>query len=443
MKLLFMDEKGPQNSFRVSSPFDKYDKILYADDKMTSYVANVIQIDEDKYYSIEEKYRNIVSEYLLLRPQLGNSLNKNQKELKGQHLLKSNFEFGIASMKQNEIQFYINLLDVLFEYNVGNLTFLINKMSIISTSRLNDFFYSLDLNNIECSPFLVKHVITKYLEIEASEEVIKSFLDKSISTKKLLKMIQSDMKSIVSLNLENNRMKEQIQVYEIIIGIIGEFFDANIKLNEPDIPLSFDWKKVRWAFDLWLTEQKLFKNGDDWKLFLDEGIPKSIFVELNFNKIYENCDSKKCIGLQITDMIVALIGKLVSKLSKVTRYKFEEPDKRVLIPSKYFELTREQFNLIKKLNLFIIGKKQKFHYINDAYFDSSVLLQSYFQYISSYDSYENYKKIAKYTHKELQMETFKHISEDKWVEAIRGEDIARICYGSIKAAVENGIYRPL
>lgn len=30
MKFLFMDEKGPQNSFKISKPFDKKNKILYA-----------------------------------------------------------------------------------------------------------------------------------------------------------------------------------------------------------------------------------------------------------------------------------------------------------------------------------------------------------------------------------------------------------------------------
>lgn len=49
MKFLFMDEKGPQNSFRISHPFNKTNKILYANDNMHSYVANIIQIDESDY----------------------------------------------------------------------------------------------------------------------------------------------------------------------------------------------------------------------------------------------------------------------------------------------------------------------------------------------------------------------------------------------------------
>ena len=51
-----MDEKGPQNSFKISSPFNKTDKLSYATDNMHSYVANVIQIDEFDYILIEQSF---------------------------------------------------------------------------------------------------------------------------------------------------------------------------------------------------------------------------------------------------------------------------------------------------------------------------------------------------------------------------------------------------
>ena len=56
MKFLFMDEKGPQNSFKISNPYNQYSKLSYAYDQMHSYVANVIQIDESNYIEIEKRY---------------------------------------------------------------------------------------------------------------------------------------------------------------------------------------------------------------------------------------------------------------------------------------------------------------------------------------------------------------------------------------------------
>ena len=76
MKFLFIDEKGPQNSYKITNPFNKREKLSYGTDKMHSYVANVIQINEEDYMSIENEYEKIVAEYLNSRTQLRDSLEK-------------------------------------------------------------------------------------------------------------------------------------------------------------------------------------------------------------------------------------------------------------------------------------------------------------------------------------------------------------------------------
>lgn len=442
MKFLFMDEKGPQNSFKISNPFNKTNKISYANDNMHSYVANVIQIDESDYIQIEREYKKITEEYLSNRPQLKASLKKRGKELKGLDILKSNFEYGIASMKKNEIKFYTNLLDLLLKYNVDNLLFLISKMSIITSSRLIEFLYFLDANT-DFSPFIAKYVVTKYAEVEASEEVIKAFLDKSLPTKDILELIRNDMLVISEKNSNNARMSRQINIYKEFIKAIDMVLNYKLKLFEPDLSLFFDWNKVKWAFDLWMTEQRFNKTTNQWQLFLDEGIPQDIFSCLDFDKIEANCNSKDYIGLQITDMIVVLIGKLISQLSSITRYDFEKPDQYILVNRNYFNLSDEQFNLIKKIYHFILTRESNYHYINDSYFDDSVLLQTYIEYIASYENFENYKKVNEIQHSKLQMQYFINISEMKFEEGMKNEILAKQLYGTIKSAVEDGIFRPL
>ncbi|HFU4479083.1 TPA: hypothetical protein ACGPAV_001598, partial [Streptococcus suis] len=98
MHCLFMDEKGPQNSFKISDPFDKKNKLSYGNDNMHSYVANVIQIEQANYESIKKEYQQIVETYLSTRKQLKQSLGDKNKELKGLELLKTNFDYGITSM---------------------------------------------------------------------------------------------------------------------------------------------------------------------------------------------------------------------------------------------------------------------------------------------------------------------------------------------------------
>lgn len=442
MKFLFMDEKGPQNSFKISNPFNKINKISYANDNMHSYVANVIQIDESDYMQIDREYKKIVEEYLSNRPQLKISLETTGKELKGLDVLKSNFEYGIASMKKNEVKFYMNLLELLLKNNVGNLLFMISKMSVITSSRLISFLYFLDANT-DFSPFLAKYVITKYAEVEASEEVIKALLDKSLPIKNILELIRSDMLAISEKNSKNARMSRQINIYMQFIEAIDRVLDCKIELVEPDLPLSFDWNKVKWAFDLWMTERRFKETTNQWLLFLDEGIPQDIFDSLNFDKIEANCNSKDYVGLQITDMIVVLIGKLISQLNSTTKYDFEKPDQRVLVDRGYFDLSEEQFDFVKKLYQFILAREGKYHFINDAYFDDSVLLQTYIGYIDSYENFENYNKVEETQHQELHMQYFIKISEMKFEESLNNETLAKLNYGTIKAAVDDEMFRPL
>lgn len=437
-----MDEKGPQNSFKISSPFNKTDKLSYADDNMHSYVANVIQIDESDYILIEQKYQEIVEEYLSNRPQLRESLAKNGKELKGWNLLKSNFEYGIASMKKNEVKFYMDLLDLLLEYNVENLLFLVSKMSIITSSRLINFLYFLD-SKTKFSAFIVKYVVTKYAEVEASEEVIKALLDKSMSTKNILELIRNDMNTISRENLGNARMSGQIDAYNLVIEAIDLVLNCGTELTEPNLPLSFDWTKVKWAFDLWMTEQRYAGTEHQWRLFLDEGIPQDIFTCLDFYQVDGDCNSRDYIGLQITDMIVVLIGKLVSQLNLKTKYDFERPDQRVLLSDDYYNFSEEKFNFIKKLQQFILDRNGRYHFINDAYFDDSVLLETYIRYISSYDTFENYNKVEVKRHSELHMAYFIRNSDMKFEEGIENEALVKNLYGTIKAAVEDEMFRPL
>lgn len=196
MHCLFMDEKGPQNSFKISDPFDKKNKLSYANDNMHSYVANVIQIEQANYESIKKEYQQIVETYLSTRKQLKQSLGDKNKELKGLELLKTNFDYGITSMKENEVKFYLSLFKMLNKYNVKNLLFMVSKMSIITSSRLTNFFYFLD-EETEFSSFIAKYVLTKYAEVEASKKVIEALLNKALPTRPLLKLIKEDLNRIL------------------------------------------------------------------------------------------------------------------------------------------------------------------------------------------------------------------------------------------------------
>lgn len=443
MKYLFMDEKGPQNSFKITKPFDKVNKLAYADDDMHSYVANVIQIEKTVYGSIEKEYCQIVETYLSTRKQLQQSLKNKSRELKGLDLIRTNFDYGIASMKGNEVQFYISLFKMLNQYDVDNLIFMISKMSIITSSRLTNFFYFLD-EETEFSPFIAKYVLTKYAEVEASKKVIEALLNKALPTRPLLKLIKEDLNRIINNNQGNMRMSQQLAIYQQLITAMDRVINNHkIKLLEPELKLSFDWNKVKWAFDLWMTEQGFPDKNIEYTLFLDEGIPSNIFTELNINKIEEDCDSRDYVGLQITDMIVVLIGKLVSQMTANTRYDFNKPDQRVLLNKEYFDLNEQQYNLISELNRFLLDKETNYHFVNDAYFDETLLLQVYIGYITSFDNFEQYKSVKSKDHVDCYFKNFVKHSQEKYSEGMENESLTKCMFGSLKEGIEDGTVRPL
>lgn len=438
-----MDEKGPQNSFKISDPFDKKNKLSYANDNMHSYVANVIQIEKTVYGSIEKEYCQIVETYLSTRKQLQQSLKNKSRELKGLDLIRTNFDYGIASMKGNEVQFYISLFKMLNQYDVDNLIFMISKMSIITSSRLTNFFYFLD-EEIKFSSFIAKYVLTKYAEVEASKKVIEALLNKALPTRPLLKLIKEDLNRIINNNQGNMRMSRQLAIYQQLITAMDRVINNHkIKLLEPELKLSFDWNKVKWAFDLWMTEQGFPDKNIEYTLFLDEGIPSNIFTELNINKIEEDCDSRDYVGLQITDMIVVLIGKLVSQMTVNTRYDFNKPDQRVLLNKEYFDLNEQQYNLISELNRFLLDKETNYHFVNDAYFDESLLLQVYIGYITSFDNFEQYNSVKSKDHVDWYFKNFVKQSEEKYSEGRKNESMAKCMFGSLKEGIEDGTVRPL
>ena len=443
MHYLFMDEKGPQNSFKISDPFDNKNKLSYANDNMHSYVANVIQIEKTVYGSIEKEYCQIVETYLSTRKQLQQSLKNKSRELKGLDLIRTNFDYGIASMKGNEVQFYISLFKMLNQYDVDNLIFMISKMSIITSSRLTNFFYFLD-EETDFSSFIAKYVLTKYAEVEASKKVIEALLNKALPTRPLLELIKEDMNRIINNNQGNMRMSRQLAIYQQLITAMDRVINNHkIKLLEPELKLSFDWNKVKWAFDLWMTEQGFPDKNIEYTLFLDEGIPSNIFTELNINKIEEDCDSRDYVGLQITDMIVVLIGKLVSQMTVNTRYDFNKPDQRVLLNKEFFDLNEQQYNLISELNRFLLDKETNYHFVNDAYFDESLLLQVYIGYITSFDNFEQYNSVKSKDHVDCYFKNFVKQSEEKYSEGRKNESMAKCMFGSLKEGIEDGTVRPL
>lgn len=431
---VYIDEKGPQESFRISEPFDFENKLKYADDKMHSYVVNVCSIPSSNMLKVEEAYIEIENKYLATRPKL------EPYELKGKTILKGNFKFGVASMKGNELDFYNSLFTMLKKYHVQNLFCSISKMSIIVSARLSDWILELDSKRFIDSATRLQYTFAKYANIEANENVIKKLLNKFEGTKDLLNAIKSHMQEIVDKNVNNKRMQSQISEYKYIIQLIKKY---NYISNNPSDNYGFDWRKVTYAIDLWQTEQKV-KSEDKIKynLFLDEGIKKEYFEDLNFDLIEEECDSSKYVGIRIADVVVVLIGNLLNKLRISVTYDNSVPDILKRAPAECYQLNAKQFILMKTMYEFVYNDNTQYGLINDTYFDESVNIESFILYINSYKDFKEYNDF-KGDHSDEHFRIYQKLAHTKVIEGYRSDKIIRNSFGKYKKAIEEKMVRPL
>lgn len=435
MYYMYIDKKGPQERFKISKPYDRINKISYGNDNMHTYVANIILINEKNLNQIENEYKILENEYLNTRPQLKKNLKIKNKELKGKDIIKNeNFKYGIASLKTNEIQFFIKLLTLLEKFKVENFVFSISKIALILDSRLNNWILDVS-EKYEVSCTLLHYSLAKFLDIECSQKTLEKFLDKKINIKEVLLELKNNLSDIITYNVNNKRMKRQINIYMEIVTLIEKTIEIDVL--EPNIEAKFNWNKFRFMLELWLNEGKEKKFLSEMTIFfLDEGIPKSPFEKIGLNLIEENCKSDEHIGLMITDVLVVLIGKYISKLGQNAMYDLDNPDVKKLLDKEWFELNEEQFCLIKLISKYFFKNNRKFSYCRDTYFDDSLVFETFIKYISEFENIEKYNFKSGEEHSFCFLLSYIRIADNIFQEFLDNELKCKEVYGSYREAID-------
>lgn len=434
MGQIYIDEKGPQESFKISNPFSWEEKIAYGTDSIHGYVGNALYIPTNSLERLKIEYLELENNYL-------SKTQNPDRELKGSILLKGRVKYGVHSMREKDIHFYINLFQLLIKHKAVNLFFSVNKMSVILDAKLLEWIYLIDDKRFYPEARLLKYILTKYLDVEASKEVIEILLDENKSVRALLNAIQHDMTEIINENKNNKRMKSQIADYKEVVKTIRKTKHFEVVPSER---IEFDWKKVTYALDLWLTEMNLVenKNSELMTLHLDEGINKKYFDSLNFETIIEGASSDKVIGLRLTDMLVVLGGNYIKNLQKDSTYDPDRPDKIKKISEEWFDISELQFNLIKLMNQFYFGGNQ-YSFVVDTYFDHEVVFESFISYVGSFNKFQIFKEVPLSKHVDSHFLFFIRSSRARFSGMIGTAKIIRQNYGSLKKAIESGDLRPI
>lgn len=442
MNYMFIDEKGPQETIKISKPYDDVNKIKLGDDKMQDYIASVIAVDGSRLDMLDKEYKTLEEAYKKERRFVDGN-----KELKGKDIYGKKLKFGISGMRRKEIDFSDKLIDILIKYQVQSSLFIVNKISIVADIRFNDWLFHLEkiklLDSNKKPIFLnsiwnLKYTLVKYLKNEAHESVVSSMFNFDKSNKTVIYEILNDLNLFIGKNSSIKKMKVQIQAYKDLVTVIKKSKHM-IQNSSPTIrTVKFDWEKVSFNLDLWMTEMSIkndFKN-ENTIFVLDEGIPNTPFEHLKFNKIEKNQVSSEHVGLRICDVLVVLIGKMVSELSIDTNYDKSNPEKRKLLSEEWFDLDESQFKLVQKLNSFLFPSNNQFCLINDTFFDIAAVLETYFKYIGSYKTFLEYNN-NKEQHVESHFNRVYEIAKEKWSTSFDIEMKIKSIYGSMENAIND------
>lgn len=437
MGKMFIDEKGPQETISISTKYDDNRKLNLGDDLMRSYVADMIYVQNSNVSILDSKFDVVKKEYQ------NNRKNKNEKELKGSTILKGNFKYGFASLKKENATFYSELIEMLLDIGAKNLLFAVNKMSIAVDARLTNWILTLEKKRLIPSATLFKYVITKYFEIEASEIVVNALFDQTCSNKKLSYIILEDLNQFITKNKGINRMEVQLNSYKELIKLIKK--NKHLLTSEINNEVKFDWDKVSFALDLWITENIV--NGD-WsdepnELILDEGIPVEPFDHLKLDHIIAGQDSKKHVGLQIADFIVVLAGSCITRLTTALRYDKSNPGKIILLDIQWLKFKDYQFKLVCLLAKFLLGSNLQYGIVCDTYFDETLSFEVFIRYIVSFENFDEYNKIDPNIHAKNILKMTISMANEKWESGIKDELGNRALFGSLESGIIHGVKRKL
>ncbi|MDE6414905.1 MAG: hypothetical protein K2K48_05780 [Anaeroplasmataceae bacterium] len=319
--------------------------------------------------------------------------NLTKKDLKLEGELKSTtfkrkfFKNGFVTMDLNCKKFYTNLFMLILKYNlkfqvgcISKTEYLVfqfaNALVLPSNIIIGSFTYSL-------TKFIEQHRLYNLFQDLIKGETF--FLERfKVSLIQLLCKVLEEIKGVVREEKEENAIKQLIQILMV----------SQVKVNK-SICKSWNYDIIAEAIKLRIGEL----NKKDVTVIIDKE-PLTYEAFLNSGVNAEECDSKKSLGIRMTDMFIGFIGRFIyylksdvheqnyKRLSDIKKKDFV--DKR-LINNNWFNLKEEEFYLIKQIAEFF-NQSTYWSAFTLYYMDDITTFFNYFHYIMQYKDYNEFCK---------------------------------------------------
>ena len=332
----------------------------------------------------KEKMDKILLEYEKIEKLTKEKLQL-EGELKSTTFKRGFFKNGFSTMDKNCKSFYIHFFTFLIE---NNLKF---QMGCISKTEylIFQFAYALDfppgiiINSFiySLTKFVEQHRLYNYLRDLIKGESV--FLEKFKSS--LIKLLCKFFEEVKGIKREEKEIIAVRQLIEILMV-------SKVKSNKT-ICKNWNYDLIAEAVKLRITEL----NEKNAIVIIDkEPLTLDAFLKNGLNTL--EADSKECLGIRMTDMFVGFIGRFIyylkNDLHESNYLSLEEIERKKflskrLINNNWFNLTEEEFSLIRKLGNFF-DKATYWSSFTLNYMDDMTLFFSYFHYIMAYKNYEKF-----------------------------------------------------
>lgn len=385
----FHDRKISINSDGMINTFTK--------DKNDSYIGVFWGFKNVKRSSVIKKLNNLEQKYIIRYGV--------QSEFKSTTINRKNFCYGIRSFNKNTIEFYTDLFKVLEDISpiihvnvISKIEWLIrNLFDICSHNEMqfvnaDSFYYSLTKFILIYHNRELIQALYKSYELKDNRLFQDELLSQLLKVISVLEGIERKKREIPALRdlyfiIKNYNMRNEVKnKYDFIYF---QNFDGLINLLEE---LKISLKKVNLEID---NEEKTYQ----------------VALNYNFSKIKQS-DSKNVISIRIADHLCGFIGRMMyalmndeaikeDNIDNIDNLKENDLTRKRLLNLKWFDLEEKHFILYKLVyKVLVLQQSSYWSAMSLSYGDQVSMFYTLLRYISTFDSFNAFKRYSPEEHVE-------------------------------------------
>lgn len=343
---------------------------LNADNFALNFVASIIgylfndsKLIEKEYSLIEEKYKKVFC----------------VDELKSTIISRKKYKAGFSTFNSNDIDLIEDIINFCIKNDLMLYVTVQNKIHFIIIQLLknyhNTFFFDADA---------MSYSVTKLICMYKPYEVISAIYDKDMSFVLELK------KFCIKLLSHNGN-----EAHKIIENSLLEQLIALLDDYSHEFKIDWEYSISFYGFKKYLVEQ----NIGNYLVYIDkEGIGNTLNGAQSEGINSIEIESNNSYGVRIADFIAGLVSRFIGAIDDSISYKSIEDNKQLkYLDKKWFEIDERRFNLYKNLQKLLILQNNSWDKtFCSLYADEFMYFISLVNYISSYDSYDEFIKCDKH-----------------------------------------------